>query len=354
VTTPRDTDRRLPVLLAAVGLVLAIVLEVIHVRTYLDPSVASFCNVDARFDCDAVALSRASVILGVPTAVWGLAGYVGMLISAWRRSPLLLPLSAIAAIATTVLLIAGLTSVGALCLVCEAVHVVSLALLLVAWRRRDREAFSSGIGPVLRKHANELAVPLMIVVLVRLFAPPYWVLVSWKSGPRLDHGVTDDGHRWIGASEPELEIHEYVDYACPHCALASSRMRLRVAEHASSLRLVRHNYPRMRCMPPLPGRCLTARMAVCAGEQDRFWEMEDWLFHHAPGHARVDLEPAVAELGLDAEAFETCMADPAVYERLDADVKAAHKLKVREVPAYVVDGETKTAEEIRALIDERL
>jgi uncharacterized membrane protein len=338
------------VLLAAVGLVLSIVLEVIHVRAYLDPSVASFCNVDARFDCDAVALSQASVFLGVPTAVWGIAGYIGLLIAAWRRSPLLLPLAAIAAIATTVLLIVGITSVGALCLVCEAVHVVSLALLLVAWRRRDPD----GLRAVKQTHAIDLGWPLMILVLVRLFAPPYWVLVSWKSGPRLDHGLTAEGERWIGAEQPDLVIHEYIDYTCPHCAVASSRMRMLVAENASSLQLVRHHYPRMRCMPPLPARCLTARAAVCAGEQDRFWEMEDWLFHHAPGHASVDLDPAVTELGLDAEAFETCMADPAVFERLDVGVKAAHKLKIREVPAYVIDGEAKSETEVRAIIDEKL
>jgi uncharacterized membrane protein len=338
------------VLLAAVGLVLSIVLEVIHVRAYLDPSVASFCSVDARFDCDAVALSRSSVILGVPTAVWGIAGYLGLVIAAWRRSPLLLPLAAIAALATTALLIVGLTSVGSLCLVCEAVHLVSLALLLVAWRRRD----PAGLRAATRTDAIDLAWPLMIVVLVRVFAPPYWVLVSWKSGPRLDHGVTADGLRWIGAEDPELVIHEYIDYTCPHCAVASSSMRMTVGSHSSAIQLVRHHYPRMRCMPALPERCITARAAICAGDQDRFWEMEDWLFHHAPGRARVELEPAIDELGLDAAAFETCMADQAVFESLDAGVKAAHKQKIREVPTYVIDDEVMSEAEVRAVIEERL
>lgn len=337
--------------LAAVGLVLSIVLEVVHVRAYLDPTAASFCNVDARFDCDAVALSRASVLLGVPTAIWGVAGFIGLLVAAWRRSPLLVPLAGLAAIATTTLLIVGLRSVGSLCLICEAVHVVSLVLLVAAWRVRPRATASP--AELAREHAFELVWPLMIVVLVGLFAPPYWMLVTWKSGPRLDHGLTEQGLRWIGAAEPELVIHEYVDYTCPHCAVASSRMRMRVAQHASSLQLVRHNYPRMRCLPMLPARCETARAAVCAGQQDRFWEMEDWLFHHAPGQARVDIEPAIAELGLDGDAFAACMADEAAATLLDEDVKAAHKLKIREVPAYVVDGEPLSESEVIALIESR-
>jgi uncharacterized membrane protein len=350
VTAPATTSRRLPVILAAVGLVLSILLEAIHVRAYLDPSVASFCSVDARFDCDAVALSRASVILGVPTAVWGLAGYVGLLIAAVRRSPLLLPLAATAAIFTTVMLILSLTTVGSLCLVCEAVHLVSLVLLVVAWRRRDPK----GLRAITRSDAIDLAWPLMIVVLVRLFAPPYWVLASWQNGPRLDHGLTEEGLHWIGAEDPDLVVHEYVDYTCPHCALASSRTRLQVFRHSSSLQLVRHPYPRMRCSPPFPARCITARAAVCAGDQDRFWEMEDWLFANASGRAQVELEPAIEELGLDATAFDACMNDPATYERVDAEVKAAHRLKIREVPRYVIDGEAMSEAEARAVIDERL
>ncbi|MFV8752731.1 vitamin K epoxide reductase family protein [Nannocystaceae bacterium ST9] len=347
---PHDFDRRLPLLLAALGLSASIVLEVVHVRAYLDPSIASFCNVGDRFDCDAVALSRASVILGVPTALWGIAGYLGLLIAATRRSPLLLPLAATAAIATTALAIVGWTSVGALCLICELVHLVSLALVIVAWRARHLATWRSPK----RRHAPELAWPLLLVVLARVFAPPYWVLVSWKSGPRLEHGVTAEGQRWIGADEPRLVVHEYVDYACPHCAVASSRMRMQVARHASELQLVRHHYPRMRCVPASPDRCTSARTAVCAGEQDRFWEMEDWLFHHAPGQARIELGPAIDELGLDGAALETCMNDPALFERLDDEVQAAHRAKIREVPAYVVEGETMREAEVRALIDDRL
>ncbi len=340
----------MPALLAAVGLVLSIVLEVVHVRAYLDPSVASFCSVGERFDCDAVALSRASVILGVPTAVWGFAGFLAVLIAAWQRSPMVLPLAAISAISTTALLIVGLSTNGVLCLVCEAVHLVSLALLVVAWRRRGPDPWRA----ITRQHASVLVWPLMIAIVVRWFAPPYWVLVTWKSGPRLDHGVTADGQRWIGADEPDVTVHEYIDYTCPHCAVASSRMRMLVARHAGSLQLVRHVYPRMRCMPATTERCMTARASVCAGEQDKFWEMEDWLFHHAPGQARVELEPALDELELDAGAFTTCMSDPAVFERLDLEVKATHKLKIREVPAYVIDGVVMTEAEARARIDELL
>ena len=34
------------------------VLQVLHVRTYLDPAATSFCTVGETFDCNAVTLSR--------------------------------------------------------------------------------------------------------------------------------------------------------------------------------------------------------------------------------------------------------------------------------------------------------
>src|SRR5438034_9587370 len=129
-------SRRLPALLAAVGLLSSVALEVVHVRAYLDPSASSFCSAGARFDCATVALSRLSVVGGVPVPVWGILGFSAMLIAALRRSGWLLPLSAIAAVASVILLGAELVAIHSVCLLCEAVHVVSFALFYVAFRDR--------------------------------------------------------------------------------------------------------------------------------------------------------------------------------------------------------------------------
>ena len=134
------TGRRLPALLAAAGLFLSIFLQVSHVRTYFDPDAIEFCNVGERLDCVSVALSRASVLLNVPVAFWGIVGFTLLLFALRRRPPLVLPLALAAALATTALLIVEIVVIRSLCLFCEAVHLITLWLLYLAWRQRDLPA----------------------------------------------------------------------------------------------------------------------------------------------------------------------------------------------------------------------
>lgn len=353
--TAPTPPRRLPTVLALLGLLLSIGLEVIHVRAYLDPSVASFCAFDAKFDCDSVALSRTSIFLGIPVAVWGVAGFWAMLGAIRGAWGLFLPIAAIAALTTTGLLVVELAGIGSLCVFCEAVHLLSLALLGIAWRRRDLAATRA----ILRRPTELLSatlLPLGFLILAAIFVPPYWALVQWTEGLELNHGVDDEGHPWVGAATPTVTVHEYVDYGCPHCAAAAGRMRIRVTEHPNALRVVRHQYPRMRCTGrvTVEERCTPARAAVCAGKQGRFWEMDSWLFMHAPGVARVDVDAGATAIGLDLPAFQACMRDEAIYVQVDGEVKAAHKQEIREAPAYVVDGKRMDPAEVAALLRERL
>ncbi|MEZ4454421.1 MAG: vitamin K epoxide reductase family protein [Nannocystaceae bacterium] len=348
-------SRRLPTVLALLALLLSIGLEAIHVRAYLDPSVASFCAFDAKLDCDSVALSRSSIFLGIPVAIWGFAGFWAILSAIRGAWGLFLPLTAVAAAATTGLLVVELAVIGSLCVFCEAVHLLSLALLWIAWRRRDLEATRA----ILRRPVELLSasiVPIGLLVIARLFTPPYWALASWVEGLELAQGVDEEGHPWVGATSPTITVHEYVDYGCPHCAVAAGRMRVRVTDDPESLRVVRHHYPRMRCVGrvAVAERCTPARAAVCAGAQGRFWEMDSWLFLHAPGVAMIDADEGARAVGLDLQAFQRCMKDPAIYERVDAEVKAAGLVKIRETPAYIVDGQRMTPQEVAKLLGERL
>ena len=342
--------RRLPALLAAAGLLCSLVLEVVHVRAYLDPSAGSFCSAGSAADCATVALSRYSVIGGVPVPVWGIVGFAVMLAAALRGSRMLLPLSAFAAVASVALLAVELVAIKSVCLLCEGVHLASWALFYATFRRR------SELKPWTREEwINSGIAATAALVGVFLFVPPYWALYSWRSGVHLPHGKQGDGNPWIGAESPRVTVHEYVDYACPHCALAASRMRRLLANNPSKLRVVRHQYPRMSCTGRTsPYACTFARAALCAEEQGRFWEADSWLFEHAPGKPKLDIEAAARDLGLDAAKFKTCFDAPETFERADAATQAAKKARVVETPTYFIDGKRMDAAEAFAELRSRL
>ena len=341
--------RLLPLVLAVAGLFVSGVLEWIHAKTYLMPSVDSFCKVNESFDCSTVALSRMSVLLGVPLPLWGGAGFLAMTIAAWQRSKLLWPLAAFAALASIGLLAESLLHVGSVCLMCEAVHLLSVLLAIVAFRshRRHGEAISGS------SIFTALAVPATIVLATALLIPPYWAPLTWQRDVPHPTGITEDGHHWVGAENPTITIEEFVDYGCPHCAIATNRTRRRLATDGDRLRVIRRHQPRMRCNERNHG-CLSVRAAHCAHEQGKFWEMDAWLFANRPGRADLDVLEGAKALELDEPSFMICLEDPQTYEWADAEAAAARKLKIKVTPTYRVDGKKVMPVDLEVMLDAKL
>jgi uncharacterized membrane protein len=348
LTSDPNRSRPLPaLLLCALGFAVSGVLEWVHISSYIFASADSFCTAGA-FDCKSVALSRMSILFGVPLPIWGMLGFGTMFAAAWRRSRLLVPLAVFSAIASIALLVEELVHVGTVCLLCEAVHVVAIALAFFAWRGRR------ALHPATPRDAAQLLLPpLGLAIAVRTFIPPYWAFVLWLEGPPLPTGHDDDGAPWIGDESPELVVHEYVDYGCPHCALASNRMRMKLLR-TDGLRVVRHFQPRMKCRAGAQHACLTLRAALCGDEQGKFWEIDSWLFAHAPGSRDLDVLQAVEDLGLDRAQFEACLVADHTYVEAERHASAARKRKIIETPGYVVDDEKLDPKAVYELIDDRL
>ncbi|MBC8068986.1 MAG: thioredoxin domain-containing protein, partial [Deltaproteobacteria bacterium] len=342
--------RRAATALALLGLVVSGALQVLHVRTYLVPSASSFCAVGETFDCNAVTLSRFSVLLGVPLPIWGALGFYALSLMAWRGARLLLPLSAFAAVASLALFAEELLHVGAVCMFCEAVHVIALALFVLVFVQRDRL-----VANTRQDYYAALALPAALWLGVRLFTPAYWTSVLWTRELPFATGVDERGFPWIGATEPSVTLHEYTDYACPHCMIAAARSHRRLAAHPDELRIVRHQQPRMRCLARAMRACELVRLAICAGDQGKFWQADSWLFARGAVQKQLDVAAAAQELELDAHALAACIDDPATQERAAVFADEARARKVRGTPGYVVDdGDLLDPEQAGAVLDERL
>lgn len=338
------TGRTIAVALAATGFLLSAVLEYVHVKTYLDVTADSFCTVGATLDCGQVALSRLSVFLGLPMPVWGLLGFGSMLVAAWNRSRLLFPLAAFSAVASVALFFESWLHVGSFCMFCEGVHVVAIALAIVAWRIPDPEPITKEVV------WNALGVPAALGVIAMIFVPPYWVFASWNDGPPAPTGTTEEGRHWIGEDDAELVLHEYIDYHCPHCAISSNLMKMKLVQ-GSDIKIVRRHQPRNPCKIQKKEICNAMRAAHCAGQQGKFWEMDSWLFAHVAGKGYVDTRPGARELQLDMDAYETCIDSEETWAWAKAESKIAKKKRVIDTPTYFVDGKKYNAKEARKLVD---
>ncbi len=175
---------------------------------------------------------------------------------------------------------------------------------------------------------------------------------------RLDTGVDESGHPWIGAARPDVVIHEYSDYQCPHCRREHMKVRKMVAQNPRRVRLVHHHFPldqacnRIVTRPFHPRACMLSRMAICAGKQNAFWAANDLLFQKA--NHDISPENLAARLGIDAKALAACVAAPDTESLLRTEIETALLLKIDATPAYRIDDQDIPLEKLIPEIEKRL
>jgi protein-disulfide isomerase/uncharacterized membrane protein len=352
--------------LCTIGACLAADLIRLHVRVHTDPDYHSYCAISEQVDCETVAQSPQSVVAGLPTAVWGLLGYLflGSLACWGLRTRLETPtwpfaiLGALALFSTLVslwLFAVSLLVIRSTCIVCVGTYVVNILLLVVAgWelRRSNRPATSA-----LRDELAALRrVARPAVALIGVFAvaagvlwasvPPYWRLAHMTGPGGLPVGRSADGHWWIGARNATLEITEFSDYQCPFCERGHAAIRALLRDHPEQVRIVHRNFPLdPACNPmlrkPMHNRaCLYAALAHCAGEQGRFWEASDLMYARGRQEPALGADEMAAALGLNAAALQRCAESDAARAAVAADVRHGLELQIRGTPTFVIQGRT--------------
>jgi protein-disulfide isomerase/uncharacterized membrane protein len=369
-TTPPRSVRVLYAVIAVLcfaGVAVSVELTRIHVMTHTDPEFHSICAVSEGVNCETVALSPYSVFARLPNSVWGIIGYALMgLLALWgltslRLHPLwpagaLMALFLITLISSAYLAVISFTRIDVVCLFCTASYMVGSALFVfgIALLRRVRvgpiAAFVADLKALVRRPVL-LAICAVVgvapVAATQVLIEPYWDSIGWGDLPELPTGEDGDGYHYIGARDPLVTIVEFSDYECPHCRKAHKKMRLLAAEYPDEVRLIHRHLPLDRTCHPLmrrqlhPRACEFAKAAECAGEQGKFFAMNDALFsmQDEVRAADVDLAIVAVRLGLDRPRFDECMAGQEAMKKVERDIDAAIDRRLRGTPSFFLDGE---------------
>ena len=174
----------------------------------------------------------------------------------------------------------------------------------------------------------------------------------------LDSGVDENGKPWIGATKPELTIHEYSDYQCPFCNRFHREVRRIVAQNPKRVRLVHHQFPldmacnRLVTRPFHPRACVLAKLAACAAKQNAFWGANDLLFQKA-NHGMTE-QALAAKLKLDEAALAACVKDAATAEALRTEIEEGLLLKLDSTPVFMIDGAEVPVKQLKQEVEKRL
>ena len=159
--------------------------------------------------------------------------------------------------------------------------------------------------------------------------------------PRIDIAI--DGFPSRGAEQPKVTVVEFADYQCPYCRDAAGVLHELLKSNPDTLRVVYIDFP----INPSGISREVAMGAVCAAEQDRYWDYHDLAFER---QRQLDTQAATMLAGLlslDTAAFESCLDKPETAAQVARAESEARRLGLDSTPTLFLNGRRLILQDIR-------
>jgi protein-disulfide isomerase len=202
----------------------------------------------------------------------------------------------------------------------------------------------------MRKHQQQFfliggIVLIILVAAVAVLISTSGLIASEPVAPAslydgLTRRVTPDGAPILGDPGVPLTVVEFLDFSCPHCGSYQDTIHSFIDQYVrpGKARLEIHI---LSGLDPT-GSPLAARAALCAGEQNAFWEMADALLDMQQRYGEgaftlARIQQAGDTLNLNASELSSCVRDTTRFqETLQGNVDLAIDLDVQATPAILV------------------
>lgn len=142
------------------------------------------------------------------------------------------------------------------------------------------------------------------------------------------------GNPILGDLKAPVTLVEFTDYQCPFCRkfyLAAYKELKKEYIDTGKLRFVLRDLP----LGFHPYAKPAAISAHCAGEQDKFWQMHDALFE-GNKFTPQDILGYASSIGLQNDAFKSCLSSGRYNDGIEQDVKDANKAGITGTPGFVI------------------
>ena len=141
-----------------------------------------------------------------------------------------------------------------------------------------------------------------------------------------------------GPVDAPIVFIEYTDFQCPYCDRVQPTIDALRERYGDKMVHVFKHLP----LPMHQQAGLAAEASLCAGDQGKFWELHDWIFANKNNLSRDTLVTQAETLGLDLEAFSTCLDAGTHRGHVQADTAEANSFGIRGTPGFVVNGRVVT------------
>lgn len=140
---------------------------------------------------------------------------------------------------------------------------------------------------------------------------------------------------FLGSETASVVIKEFSDLQCPACAAISPQVEKLVRENPTLAKFEYYHFP----LPQHQFAFKAAEASECAADQGQFFEYIAAAFEHQQELTDEGLKQRATELGLDQEAFDTCLDSGVKKDKVKADLYEGRQLQVNSTPSLFVNGQ---------------
>jgi protein-disulfide isomerase len=144
----------------------------------------------------------------------------------------------------------------------------------------------------------------------------------------VSYDIPTEGFPSLGPADAPITIVEFSDYQCPYCARwHDDTYKALMDAYPGKIRFVYRNFP----LPFHQNALLSAQAALCAGDQNSYWQYHDKLFvekelmnDQTGAVLGVDAYVKFAgDLSLDTKPFEECLTSEKYKQFVEDDANSA-------------------------------
>lgn len=159
------------------------------------------------------------------------------------------------------------------------------------------------------------------------------------------------GEPFRGSAAARVAIMEFSDFDCSFCARYATTILPKIDADYIKTGKVKYFFRDLPMEKEHANALFKARMARCAGEQDKFWEMHDRLFAEQKPYSDMDLAAIVHGIGLDAARFSVCINSERYTDVIQRSAAIAQRKGITGTPAFLIgtlseDGRLLTADHV--------
>jgi protein-disulfide isomerase len=197
--------------------------------------------------------------------------------------------------------------------------------------------------------ATIIAIAFLLQPFSLLFVQTYVapVLAEKFLGQNTDGSVSVEGKeidstnlKVSGNPDAQIYLVEYSDYQCPFCSRFHSTPKEIVAQSNGKVAWVWKHFPLEQIHPEARPAGIAAECVAKLGSTEKFWQYTDVLIANQENLSSNLYSAEAAKLGINAQAFATCLKDPSMDAIVTAHLQEGESLGVSGTPStFVVKNE---------------